>query len=303
MSPDIHELVVIGSGPGGYAAAFRAADLGIKVTLIEKDTQLGGVCLNRGCIPSKALLHVSKILNETKKVSEIGVTFKSPNIDVRKINSWKDEIIKNLSSGIEGLAKRRNVNIINGRAKFTSATSLIIQNQNKEESINFKYCIVATGSRSSSIPNIKIDNDSIITSKDALNFNSIPEKMLIIGGGYIGLEMATFYKSVGTEIDIAEFLPTILSDMDSDLVSVLNKRIDDNRLMPSTYILDNIRNCISSENYSELLLFIISSLEDKKWTDLHPEHLRLILEGIKKYKDGKIFNKIIMEIISENNII
>ncbi len=242
MSPDIHELVVIGSGPGGYAAAFRAADLGIKVTLIEKDSQLGGVCLNRGCIPSKALLHVSKILNEAKEVSEIGVTFKSPEIDVRKINSWKDEIIKNLSLGIEGLAKRRNVNIINGKARFTSATSLIVQNQNQEENINFKYCIVATGSRSSSIPNIKIDNDSIITSKDALNFNSIPEKMLIIGGGYIGLEMATFYKSVGSEIDIAEFLPTILSDMDSDLVSVLNKRIDDNfNIMTKTKVTNIIK--------------------------------------------------------------
>ena len=226
MSSEIHELVVIGSGPGGYAAAFRAADLGVKVTLIEKSSQLGGVCLNRGCIPSKALLHVSKVLNEAKEVSEIGINFKEPKININKINTWKDKIIENLSTGIEGLAKRRNVKIINGTAQFESATKLTISSDNGEESITFRNCIIATGSRSSSIPNIVVDHESIITSKDALNFNSIPDKMLIIGGGYIGLEMATFYNSVGSEIDIAEFLPSILSDMDSDLVSVLNKQID-----------------------------------------------------------------------------
>ena len=237
MSPEMHELVVIGSGPGGYAAAFRASDLGINVTLIEEDSQLGGVCLNRGCIPSKALLHISKILNEAQEASKIGVDFETPKINIDKINTWKNEIIKNLSTGIEGLAKRRNVKIITGLAKFESATRLTVLSEEGSKSIKFKNCIIATGSKSSNIPNIEIDHKLIITSKDALNFDSIPNKMLIIGGGYIGLEMATFYKSVGSNIDIAEFLPNILSEMDNDLVKVLMKQIDSRfNIMHSTKV-------------------------------------------------------------------
>ena len=227
MSSKIHELVVIGAGPGGYAAAFRASDLGIKVTLIEKDNQLGGVCLNRGCIPSKALLHISKTLNEAREVSKIGVRFKAPQINISKINQWKDDIIKNLSTGIESLAKRRDVKIINGTAKFISASELVVTSDKEQQSIKFKKCIIATGSRSSIIPNIDINHKDVITSKDALNFNSIPDKMLIIGGGYIGLEMATFYRSIGTKIDIVEFQSDILSEMDKELVNVLNKQISE----------------------------------------------------------------------------
>ena len=226
MSEHIHELVVIGSGPGGYACAFRAADLGISVTLIEKDTNLGGVCLNRGCIPSKALLHISDVLNEAREASKIGLYFDAPKINIDKINNWKDDLVNNLSSGIEGLAKRRNIKIINGIAKFVSANQISISKNDGSESIKFKNCVIATGSRSSKIPNIKIDGNSILTSKDALNFKSIPDKMLIIGGGYIGLEMATFYKSVGSKIDVVEFLPNILSEMDKDLVNVLYKQIE-----------------------------------------------------------------------------
>ena len=225
MSEHIHELVVIGSGPGGYACAFRAADLGISVTLIEKDTNLGGVCLNRGCIPSKALLHISDVLNEAREASKIGLYFDAPKINIDKINNWKDDLVNNLSSGIKGLAKRRNIKIINGTAKFVSANEISISKNDGNESIKFKNCVIATGSRSSNISNIKIDGNSILTSKDALNFKSIPDKMLIIGGGYIGLEMATFYKSVGSKIDVAEFLPNILSEMDKDLVNVLYKQI------------------------------------------------------------------------------
>ena len=226
MSEHIHELVVIGSGPGGYACAFRAADLGISVTLIEKDTNLGGVCLNRGCIPSKALLHISDVLNEAREASKIGLYFDAPKINIDKINNWKNDLVNNLSSGIEGLAKRRNIKIINGIAKFVSANQISISKNDGSESIKFKNCVIATGSRSSKIPNIKIDGNSILTSKDALNFKSIPDKMLIIGGGYIGLEMATFYKSVGSKIDVVEFLPNILSEMDKDLVNVLYKQIE-----------------------------------------------------------------------------
>ena len=222
---NIHELVIIGSGPGGYACAFRAADLGINVTLIEKDTKLGGVCLNKGCIPSKAFLHLAKVLNDARDVSKLGVEFQAPKLNINKINQWKNTITDNLASGIEGLAKRRKVNIINGTASFNSAAELAVQSELGEQKIQFKNCVIATGSSPSNIPNINIDHDLVIDSTDALNFNNIPSNMLIIGGGYIGLEMATFYQSIGTQIDVAEFLPDILSDMDKDLVKVLHNGI------------------------------------------------------------------------------
>ena len=222
---NVHELVIIGSGPGGYACAFRAADLGINVTLIEKEKTLGGVCLNKGCIPSKAFLHIAKVINDAKSISKVGVSFDKPNLDVSKINQWKNNIVNNLSSGIEGLAKRRKVNIINGEASFNSATELKIKSESSEQKIQFKHCVIATGSSPTPIPNIDVDHELIIDSTDALNLTDIPKNMLIIGGGYIGLEMATFYHGVGSSVDVAEFLPEILSDMDNDLVKVLYNEI------------------------------------------------------------------------------
>mgnify|MGYP001277876802 FL=1 len=224
---NVHELVIIGSGPGGYACAFRAADLGLNVTLIEKDANLGGVCLNKGCIPSKAFLHIAKVINDAKTISKIGVSFDQPNLDVSKINHWKNDIVNNLSSGIEGLASRRKVNIINGEASFNSATELKIKSESNEQNIQFKHCVIATGSSPSHIPNVEVDHELVIDSTDALNLTDIPKNMLIIGGGYIGLEMATFYQGIGSSIDVAEFLPEILSDMDNDLVKVLYNEIKD----------------------------------------------------------------------------
>ena len=222
---NVHELVIIGSGPGGYACAFRAADLGLNVTLIEKDANLGGVCLNKGCIPSKAFLHIAKVINDAKTISKIGVSFDQPNLDVSKINHWKNDIVNNLSSGIEGLANRRKVNIINGEASFNSATELKIKSESNEQNIQFKHCVIATGSSPSLIPNVEVDHELVIDSTDALNLTDIPKNMLIIGGGYIGLEMATFYQGIGSSVDVAEFLPEILSDMDNDLVKVLYNEI------------------------------------------------------------------------------
>ncbi len=222
---NVHELVIIGSGPGGYACAFRAADLGINVTLIEKEKTLGGVCLNKGCIPSKAFLHIAKVINDAKSISKVGVSFDKPNLDVSKINQWKNNIVNNLSSGIEGLAKRRKVNIINGEASFNSATELKIKSESSEQKIQFKHCVIATGSSPTPIPNIDVDHELVIDSTDALNLTDIPKNMLIIGGGYIGLEMATFYHGVGSSVDVAEFLPEILSDMDNNLVKVLYSEI------------------------------------------------------------------------------
>ena len=224
---NVHELVIIGSGPGGYACAFRAADLGLNVTLIEKDANLGGVCLNKGCIPSKAFLHIAKVINDAKTISKVGVSFDKPNLDVSKINQWKNDIVNNLSSGIEGLANRRKVNIINGEASFNSATELKIKSESNEQNIQFKHCVIATGSSPSLIPNVEVDHELVIDSTDALNLTDIPKNMLIIGGGYIGLEMATFYQGIGSSVDVAEFLPEILSDMDNDLVKVLYNEIKD----------------------------------------------------------------------------
>ncbi|MAV64605.1 MAG: dihydrolipoyl dehydrogenase [Pelagibacteraceae bacterium TMED124] len=270
ISNSDHELIVIGSGPGGYAAAFRAADLGIKVSLVEKDSNLGGVCLNRGCIPSKSLLYISKIVNETQKASEIGVKFKSPKLEITKINEWKNSIIKNLYTGIESLAKRRNVTIINGKAKFISKNELIISNAEKTMNAKFKNCIIATGSKSSNISNIKINHKNIISSKDALDFKSIPKNMLIIGGGYIGLEMATFYSGMGSNIDVVEFSSNILSDMDYDLVKTLKRELNSKvSILTETKVIDvkdNINNVsvslessnkeITKKSYDKILVCV-----------------------------------------------
>ena len=221
-SQQICQLVVIGAGPGGYTAAFRAADLGLNVTLIDKDESLGGVCLNKGCIPSKSLLHISKIIDNSNKASEIGVTFKKPKIDIKKIQNWKNNVIRISSKGIQKLAKIRKINIITGQAKFLSANQLEISDkQNKTIKLYFDDCIIATGSKPQPIAHLNKNHPSILDSTSALNFTKIPERMLIIGGGYIGLELGTVYNSLGTKVTVAEFLPSLLSMADEDLVQPL----------------------------------------------------------------------------------
>lgn len=221
------QVIVIGSGPGGYTAAFRAADLGLKVIIIEKDDFLGGVCLNRGCIPSKALLHISEIIDTSKHSENIGIKFNSPKIDIKKINKWKKQVVDSLSSGINMLSKKRNIDIINGRASFLSANMVSVRdNQNKTIKINFESCIIATGSKAIMLDHLYNNNSNIIGSKEALELNKIPKKMLIIGGGYIGLELGSVYNSLGTNITIAEFFPNLLSMADQDLVEVLYKKLD-----------------------------------------------------------------------------
>ena len=208
-----NEIVVIGAGPGGYAAAFRASDLGNKVTLIEKDASLGGVCLNRGCIPSKTLLHLSKIIDEAESVEKAGINFSSPSIDMKKIQIWKNRIIKKLAGGIKLLAKNRKVQVIHGSANFISDKSIKVN----DEIINFDKCIIATGSRPGTLPFIEIDHKNILDSTSILALDKIPKNMLVIGGGYIGLEMASVYSSLGTKVDVVESLPRLLSGSDIDL--------------------------------------------------------------------------------------
>tara|TARA_B100001094_G_C18192972_1_gene808578 strand:- start:587 stop:2020 length:1434 start_codon:yes stop_codon:yes gene_type:complete len=221
------ELVVIGAGPGGYTAAFRAADLGIKVTLIDKNYNLGGVCLNKGCIPSKSLLHLAKGINDTTDLEEAGIKYSKPKIDIEKIHEWKNKTISNLNSGIKKLAQARKIDILNGLATFNSANQLeITDSQNKKILLDFDNCIIASGSSPQIIPNLNKKHPNIIDSTDALNFNEIPERLLVIGGGYIGLELGEVYSALGSKVTIAEFLPSILSMADYDLSNILTKSLE-----------------------------------------------------------------------------
>jgi len=268
MSEKNH-VVIIGSGPGGYAAAFRASDLGNKVTLVEKDASLGGVCLNRGCIPSKTLLHISKIIDETETIKKCGVTYSSPTIDMKKIQSWKNRVVKKLGGGIKLLAKQRNVKVIHGTANFISDKSIKITND-KEQIINFDKCIIATGSRPNSLPFVDIDHKNILDSTSALSLNIIPKTMLVLGGGYIGLEMATAYSSLGTKVDVVEFLPRLLSGADIDLVDILAKTLHNklNNIYLNTKVtsISNLKQSVKvimesdgkklSQNYNKVLISV-----------------------------------------------
>lgn len=258
-------LAIIGSGPGGYTAAFRAADLGLDVTLIDKNSSLGGVCLNRGCIPSKSLLHISKIINETKDSSDIGISFAKPKINIEKIHKWKNKIINNLNNGISSLAKARKINVINGEAKFLSANELsIIDNQDKIISLNFDNCIIASGSKSSIIPNLDKKHPSILYSADALNFNKVPKRLLVIGGGYIGLELATVFDSLGSNITLAEFLPSLLSMVDKDLLKPLSSKFENN--CENIYLSTEVTSLMPQADNSVVVSF---KQKDKEFKDVY----------------------------------
>ncbi len=225
---DAHaDLVVIGSGPGGYTAAFRAADLGLQVTLIEKYDELGGVCLNVGCIPSKALLHSAAVISEARAMEKHGISFGQPSIDVNKLRGFKESVIGQLTSGLAGMAKARKVNVVKGYAKFTSPNSLSIDNGGDISTLSFDKAIIAAGSRVTVLPIFETDDERVIDSTGALALKEIPKSMLIVGGGIIGLEMATVYAELGTEVSIVEFMPQIIPGADKDLVAPLQKRMKD----------------------------------------------------------------------------
>ena len=217
-------LVVIGAGPGGYTAAFRASDLGLDVTLIEKHTNLGGVCLNVGCIPSKTLLHAAKIINDSKEAKTLGLNFGETEIELEKMKDWKNQVISGLTQGLQGLSKKRNINVIQGIASFTSANTVKITNGKDEQTLSFEQCIIAVGSNPARLPFLP-DDPRIIDSTDALELSIIPNKMLIIGGGIIGLEMATIYASLGSSVSIVELTETLMPGTDRDLVKPLEKHL------------------------------------------------------------------------------
>lgn len=227
MSESIHaEVVVLGSGPGGYTAAFRAADLGKKVVLVEKYADIGGVCLNVGCIPSKALLHVAEVLNEAEEFSDLGVTFAKPTIDIDKLRAHKESVIKKLTGGLKGLAKQRKVTIVQGYGKFTSEKSLAVESSDGSVTeLTFDHCVIAAGSRVTKLPFIPWDDPRVMDSTGALALEEVPERLLVVGGGIIGLEMATVYDALGAKVTVVELSPGLMPGADRDLVKLYEKSV------------------------------------------------------------------------------
>ena len=223
---DMHaQTLVLGSGPGGYTAAFRAADLGQQVIMIERHARIGGVCLNVGCIPSKALLHTAQIINEAADMSDHGVTFAKPDIDIRKIETWKNSIVDKLTGGLKALAKQRKVEIVQGEASFTGSHTMQVDTGDGIKTISFDNCIVAAGSRVTKIPVFPNDDPRMMDSTDALDLENIPKKLLVIGGGIIGLEMATVYNALGSDITVVELQDSLIPGADKDIVKPLLKRV------------------------------------------------------------------------------
>lgn len=220
------DIVVIGGGPGGYPAAFEAADKGYKVIMVNDDVAPGGVCLNRGCIPSKALLHVAKLINETRESAEWGITFQKPEINLDQLRDFKNKVVTQLTGGIGQLAGARNVEILKGFGRFKDANSVEVSKQDgTKETIQFKYAIVATGSSPAVPPVFDLDDDRIMDSTGALELADIPTKLLVVGGGYIGLEMGSVYAALGSEVTVVEMTGGLLPGADRDLVRPLQKRL------------------------------------------------------------------------------
>jgi len=227
MSDEVKSVVVIGGGPGGYAAAFMAADMGMQVTLVDPDVNPGGVCLYRGCIPSKALLHVAKLLNETEEARNWGVTYTKPQIDLDKLRAWKQSVVDKLTGGLGQLSKQRKINHIHGRAVFLDNKTLeITDTQGGKQKLSFENAVLATGSRPAVIPGLAPDSPRIMDSTGALDLQDVPGKLLVIGGGYIGLEMGTVYAALGSKVTVVEMTPGLLPGADRDLVKTLQKNLE-----------------------------------------------------------------------------
>lgn len=229
MSNEIKtQVVVLGAGPAGYSAAFRAADLGLEVVLIERYATLGGVCLNVGCIPSKALLHVAEVIESAKSLSDHGIVFGEPKTDITKIRLWKEKVITQLTGGLAGMAKMRKVKVVNGFAKFTGSNSLAVAGEGGEvTTINFDNAIIAAGSRPIQLPFIPHHDPRVWDSTDALKLETVPGKLLILGGGIIGLEMGTVYHALGSHVEVVEFMDQLIPAADKDVVAVYAKQVKD----------------------------------------------------------------------------
>jgi dihydrolipoamide dehydrogenase len=222
------EVVVIGAGPGGYPAAFYAADRGKKVILVEKDKTLGGACLNRGCIPSKALLHASMLLRDARESGKLGIDFQPPKIDLDKLRAWKNSVVEKLVGGVRALAQKRGVTVMDGRAYFEASDTLRVETKDGQKFVKFQKAIIAAGSEPALPKVFDLGNKRIMTSTEALELQDIPEDLLIVGGGYIGMELGTVYASLGSKIVMAEALPAILTGADPDLARLVRKYAETN---------------------------------------------------------------------------
>lgn len=220
-------IAVIGAGPGGYAAAFLAADLGMTVTLIDPEVNPGGVCLYRGCIPSKALLHVAKLIEESHQAKDWGIEFAAPSIDLARLRSFKENVVKKLTGGLGVLSKQRKVRYVQANAAFENSTTLrVTKSDGSVESLRFDRIVIATGSRPAIVPSLKLDTPRMMDSTGALNLEDIPKTLLVVGGGYIGLELGSVYGALGTRVTVVEMLPGLLPGADRDLVLPLHKRLE-----------------------------------------------------------------------------
>ncbi|MFL6274740.1 MAG: dihydrolipoyl dehydrogenase [Blastocatellia bacterium] len=221
------QVIVIGGGPGGYAAAFMAADLGLQTTLVDMELNPGGVCLYRGCIPSKALLHVAKVINESREAAHWGIEFAAPQIDVGKLRQWKTSVVEKLTGGLGQLSKQRKVKYIQGRATFVDSNTINIEKvKGGTEQLRYEHAILATGSRPATVPGLSLDSPRVMDSTSALDLEDVPKSLLVIGGGYIGLELGTVYAALGTAVSVVEMTAGLLPGADRDLVNILAKRVN-----------------------------------------------------------------------------
>ncbi|WMY97503.1 MAG: dihydrolipoyl dehydrogenase [Arsenophonus sp.] len=247
------QVVVIGGGPSGYSSAFRSADLGLKTTLVERYPNLGGVCLNVGCIPSKALLHVSKVIEDFNFLTSIGITSRKSTIDIHALSTWKNKIVNRLVNGLTDMVKHRNINFINGLARFKDKNTILVYDTKKNLNIeiDFDYAIIAAGSHSITLPIFSKNSVRVWNSTDALEIKYIPKKLLIVGGGIIGLEMATLYHTLGSNIDIVEIFDQLIPSLDDDIINFYNKQINKKfNIMLKTKIL----NVLETNNHINVTL-------------------------------------------------
>jgi len=285
------QCVIIGAGPGGYAAAFRAADLGVQVTLIDLEPNPGGVCLYKGCIPSKALLHASKLIEEAKEGEKFGIRFSSPQIDLAALRSWKESVVQKLTGGLGELSKQRKINFIQGRASFEDAHHLLVQRngEGNQSRLEFESVILATGSRPFIPPDLLLDNPNVWTSTQALQLSEIPGRLLVVGGGYIGLELGSVYAALGSKVSVVEMSPNLLPGADRDLVRVLSKKMETR--------LESLRlntRVVKIEQHSEGLKAFLEDEKGEKSEEVY--HKVLIAVGRKPNSSGVGLQNLSVEI-------
>lgn len=255
------DVVVVGGGPGGYAAAFRAADLGLSAILVDSRESLGGACLHVGCIPSKAFLFVSELLGETKSAKDLGIRFSDPEIDINVLRQWKQRVVERFAGGLSQLAERRGVQFVRGHARFQNSGSIRLEDSSVSH-IDFKHAIVATGSRPASLPGITLDDVHLMDSTGALELREIPQRLLVVGGGYIGLELGTVYAALGSQVTVAELTNGLLPGVDRDLVRPLEKRI--RKLFADVYL--NVHVAAVKEIGSGIEVEFEGKIEEKRQT-------------------------------------